>query len=147
MLRGMARPLVLVMVVSTASPLCAAENTQPVAPSSAVAAAWVLEGAQRPASAKPVNLMLASYAALQGFDMLSTFQAREAGAREANPVMAGSYGQAAAVKAALTLGTMGAVKVMGKKNRKMALLTAGVLNIASAAIVANNMRNAHQLSR
>jgi hypothetical protein len=147
MLRQMVRPLVVLMVLSTALPVCAADGTEPVAPSSAVAAAWAMEGAQRPASTRPVNLMLASYAALQSLDMVSTFQAREAGAREANPLMAGSYGQAAALKAALTLGTIGAVKLTGKKNRKTALVTAAVLNIASAAVVANNMRNTRQLSR
>src|SRR3954467_14883945 len=65
MLRQMVRPLVVLMVLSTALPVCAADGTEPVAPSSAVAAAWAMEGAQRPPSTKPVNLMLASYAALQ----------------------------------------------------------------------------------
>jgi hypothetical protein len=147
MLRRMIRPVLAVMVLSAASPVCAAEGTGPVAPSSAVAAAWAMEGAQQPTSTKPVNLMLASYAALQGLDMVSTVQARQAGAREANPVMAGGYGQATAVKAALTLGAIGAVKLMGKKNRKTALVTAVVLNVASAAVVATNMRNTRQLSR
>ena len=147
MLRRMATPVVALMVLSTVSPVWAADETGPVPPSSAVAAAWRAEGVPQPPSAKPVNLMLASYAALQGLDMMSTIQARQAGAREVNPLMAGSYGQTTAIKAALTLGAMSAVKLMGKKNRRTALVTAVALNIASAAIVANNMRNTRQLSR
>jgi hypothetical protein len=139
--------VVALLVLSAAAPLQAADETVSTAPSTAVAAAWASERVQLTPSAKPVNLMLASYAALQGLDMVSTIQARKAGAREANPVMAGGYGQATAMKAALALGAIGAVKLMGKKNRKTALFTAFALNVASAAIVATNMRNTHQLAR
>ena len=77
--------------------------------------------------------------------MASTVRARQAGAREVNPLLAGGYGQAAAFKSALALGAMGAVKVMG--TRKAAFATALLLNIASAAIVANDMRNVHQIQQ
>lgn len=147
MLRSLLRPVVALLVLAAAAPVQAADETVSAAPSSAVAAAWASERVQLASSAKPVNLMLASYAGLQGLDMVSTIQARQAGAREANPVMAGGYGQATAMKAALALGAIGAVKLMGKKNRGAALCTAVALNVVTAAIVATNMRNTHQLAR
>lgn len=147
MLRSLLRPVVAILVLSAAAPVWAADDTLSAAPSTAVAAAWAAERALQAPSPRPVNLMLASYAALQGLDMASTIQARQAGAREANPLLAGGYGQATAMKAALALGAIGAVKLMGKKNRKAALCTAIALNVASAVVVANNMRNTHSLAR
>lgn len=147
MLRSLLRPVVAILVLSAAAPVWAADDTLSAAPSTAVAAAWAAERALQAPSPRPVNLMLASYAALQGLDMASTIEARQAGAREANPLLAGGYGQATAMKAALALGAIGAVKLMGKKNRKAALCTAIALNVASAVVVANNMRNTHSLAR
>ena len=147
MLRSLLRPVVAILVLSAAAPVWAADDTLSAAPSTAVAAAWAAERALQAPSPRPVNLMLASYAALQGLDMASTIQARQAGAREANPLLAGGYGQATAMKAALALGAIGAVKLMGKKNRKAALCTSIALNVASAVVVANNMRNTHSLAR
>ncbi len=147
MLRSLLRPVVAILVLSAAAPVWAADDTLSAAPSTAVAAAWAAERALQAPSPRPVNLMLASYAALQGLDMASTIQARQAGAREANPLLAGGYGQATAMKAALAFGAIGAVKLMGKKNRKAALCTAIGLNVASAVVVANNMRNTHSLAR
>jgi hypothetical protein len=51
------------------------------------------------------------------------------------------------MKAALALSAVGAVKLMGKKNRKAALVTAIALNVASAVVVANNMKNTHRLAQ
>jgi hypothetical protein len=147
MLRSLLRSVVALLVLSAAAPVWAADDVVPTAPSTAVAAAWALEGAQPGPSSKALNLMMGSYAALQALDMTSTIQARQAGAREVNPLMDGGYGQGMAMKAALSAGTLGAVRMIAKKNRKAAFITMIALNIASAAIVANNMKNAHQLNQ
>jgi hypothetical protein len=147
MLRSLLRPMVAILVLSSAAPVRAAGDGVPTAPTAAVAAAWAKEGAQPVPSSKALNLMMGSYAALQALDMTTTIQARNAGAREVNPVMAGGYGQAATMKALMSVGTLGAGKLMAKKNSKAALITMIALNVASAAIVANNMKNAQPLNR
>jgi hypothetical protein len=147
MLRSVLRPVVALLVLSAAVPAWAADDALPTAPSTAVAAAWAREGAQQGPSSRAMNVMLGSYGALQALDMASTIKARQTGAREVNPMMAGGYGQATAMKAVLSAGAMGAVHVMAKKNRKAAFVTLIVLNVASAAIVANNMKNLHQLNQ
>lgn len=147
MLRSLLRPVVALVVLSAAAPVWAADAVVPTAPSAAVAAAWAKEGAQPGPSSKALNVMLGSYGALQALDMASTIKARQAGAREVNPIMGGSYGQATAMKAVLAAGALGAVRVMAKKNRKAAFVTMIALNIASAAVVANNMKNLHTLSQ
>lgn len=141
------RPVVAVLMLSVATPVMAAGESATVAPSAAVAAAWAREGVQPGPSPNLVNAMLGAYGVLQALDMASTVRARQAGAREVNPLMDGGYGQATAMKAALSIGAIGAVKMMGRKNRKAAFVTALVLNVASAAIVANNMKNERQLQR
>jgi hypothetical protein len=147
MLRSLLRPVVALLVLSVAAPVWAADEAAPEAPSSAVAAAWAREGAQEGPSSAALNGMMGSYAVLQALDMASTVKARQAGAREVNPMMAGGYGQAAAMKAALSVGALGAVRLMAKKNRKAAFVTLIALNVASAAIVASNMKNLNQLNR
>lgn len=147
MLRSLLRSVVALLIISSATPVWAADDVVSTAPSTAVAAAWAREGVQPGPSATSLNLMMGSYAAIQLLDMTSTIQARNAGAREVNPVMAGGYGQGMAMKAALTVGTLGAVRMIAKKNRKAAFITMIALNIASATIVANNMKNAHQLNQ
>lgn len=147
MLRPLLRPVVALVVLSAATPVWAADDVIPTAPSSAVAAAWAMEGIEQPRSSKTVNVLLGSYSAIQALDMASTIRARQAGAREVNPIMTGSYGRATAMKAALALGAVGAVKLMEKKNRKAALVTLIALNVAGAAVVANNIRNLQHLTQ
>lgn len=147
MLRSRLRPVVALVVLSAATPVWGADDVMRTAPSSAVAAAWANEGIEQPRSSKAMNVLLGSYGAIQALDMVSTIRARQAGAREVNPIMTGGYGQATAIKAALSIGALGAVKVMGRKNRKAAFVTLIALNIASAAVVANNMRNLQQLKQ
>ena len=145
MLRSLLRPVIALVVLSAATPVRAADDVMSAAPSSAVAAAWATEGVEQPPSSKAMNALLGSYGAIQALDMASTIRARQAGAREVNPIMTGSYAQATAMKAALSLGALGAVKLMGKRNRKAAFVTLVALNIASAAVMASNMRNLQQL--
>ncbi len=146
-MRSLLCPLVAILMLTSATPVWAADDAVPTAPTAAVAAAWAKEGARPGPSPKALNLMMGSYAALQALDMVSTIQARNAGAREVNPVMAGGYGQATTIKALMSVGTLGAVTLMAKKNRKAAFFTMIALNVASAAIVANNMKNLHQLKQ
>lgn len=135
------------VILTFATPVWAAGDGSPMAPSTAVAAAWAREGVQPGPSSTMMNAMLGSYAAMQVLDMASTVRARQAGAREANPLMSGGYGQAMAMKAAMSVGAIGALKLMGKKNRKAAFVTGMLLNVATAAIVAKNMNNTRQLQQ
>ena len=133
------------LVLVPASPALASDRVDSglVAPSKAVAEAWAREE-RKLSSSKTLNALQASYAGLQGLDVWSTFAARTNGAREVNPVMAGSYGKSAAIKAGLSLGTIVATRAMAKKNRKAAVVTMWVINGGTAAVVANNVRNARR---
>lgn len=146
MVRSLLRPIVGLLMLSVAAPVWAADNAEPVAPSAAVAAAWAREATPRGSSATSLKVLYGSYGALQALDMMSTMQARNRGAREVNPIMGGSYKQAAATKVLMAAATMASVKVIAKKNRKAAVVMMVALNVATGAIVANNYRNAHQLA-
>jgi hypothetical protein len=148
MLRSLLRPVGALIALSIASPVWAAEKAaEPVAPSAAVAKAWAAEAAQQGPSSKALKAMYGSYGALQTLDMVSTIRARQQGAREVNPMMAGGYGQATATKAVLAAATLGAVRMVEKKNRKAAFITMVALNVATAAVVVNNVRNASRMSQ
>jgi hypothetical protein len=123
-----------------AAPAAAQEQGTPpsVAPSAAVAAAW----AQEASTSRPLKVLYMSYGVLQGLDMYSTIRARQNGAREVNPMMSIGYAQASVVKGLMVTSTFAAVKNLEKKNRKAAVVTMVALNVATAAVVANNFRNA-----
>jgi hypothetical protein len=123
-----------------AVPVAAQEQgAQPsMAPSAAVAAAWGREAS----TPRPLKVLYMSYGALQGLDMYSTMVARQNGAREVNPMMNIGYAQASVVKGLMVTGTFAAVKNLEKKNRKAAVVTMVALNVVTAAVVANNFRNA-----
>ena len=135
---------VLIVLAFTAAPVRAEERkwSDPVAPSAAVAAAWAKEAGS---SSTAVRTLFVSYAVVQGLDMASTMKARNRGAVEANPIMQGSYAKGMAVKATFGAVTMLAVRQIEKKNKKAAVITMIAANVATAAVVANNMRNARQL--
>lgn len=143
----MVRPLIAFIAFSIATPAFAAEKPEVAAPSTAVAAAWAKEAGHTGPSTAALNTLYGSFGALQTLDMVSTIKARQMGAREANPLMTGSYGQASATKALLAAATVGSVKMLEKKSRKAAFVTMVALNVATAAIVVNNYRNARQLGR
>jgi len=91
----------------------------------------------------PLVPMYVSLAGMQILDIVSTHKALEAGAVEANPMMApfaGSPLALAAVKAGVTSATILATERMWKKNRKAALVTMIVLNATYGAIAAHNYR-------
>lgn len=99
-----------------------------------------------PEPRRPEALMplYASLVALQGLDIHSTRRALSSGSgSEANPAMRGVVKNGAAflaVKAGATAGVIWASEKMWKKNRKRAVIFAAVVNVAMAAIVANNYR-------
>ena len=98
--------------------------------------------AMRPRPAPLVGLYI-SLAGLQALDIASTHKALEAGAAEANPIIAplsGSPLALAAVKAGVTGATIFATERMWKTNRKAALVTMIALNAVYGAIAAHNYR-------
>lgn len=141
------RPMAALVVLSVSTPAFAADKAEVLAPSAAVAVAWAKEAGPKGPSSAALNVLYGSYGALQTLDMVSTIKARQQGAREVNPMMTGSYGQATATKALLAAATMGGVKAIEKKSRKAALVTMIALNVATAAVVATNFRNSRQLAQ
>lgn len=146
MFRSLLRPMVALLVLSITTPALAADKPEVVAPTAAVAAAWAKEALKGPSSSA-LNALYGSYGALQTLDTVSTIKARQQGAREANPMMAGNYGQATATKALLAAATMAGVKAIERKHRKAAFITMIALNVATAAVVVNNYRNTRQLAQ
>jgi hypothetical protein len=143
MVRRLLRPAALSLLLTLPASAFASDPTEPVAPTPAVAAAWAKESPRGPSPAF-VNTMLGTYGALTTLDMVSTIRARERGARELNPLMAGSFGQAAATKLALAAATMASVKALEKKSRKAAFFTMVAINVGTAAVVVNNYRHARR---
>jgi hypothetical protein len=143
MFRSIAAALVAALLVSVA-PVAAEErrSTEPVAPNAVVAKAWAKEAG---GSSGAVRTLYATYGVAQGLDMFSTIVARNRGAVEANPAMQGSYAKGVAVKMATGAVTVLAVRAIEKKSKKAAIITMIGLNVATAAVVANNMRNARRL--
>jgi hypothetical protein len=85
--------------------------------------------------------MIVSFAALQVFDAVSTRKALSAGAREANPAMAGIAKNSAAlfaVKAGSAAATAYFVERLAKSHPRRATIVMVALNAAYAAVVAHN---------
>jgi hypothetical protein len=143
MFRSIAAALVAALLLSVA-PVAAEERpgTEPVAPNAVVAKAWAKEAG---GSSAAVRTLYATYGVVQGLDMMSTVMARNRGAVEANPAMQGSYAKGVAVKVATGAVTMLAVRAIEKKSKKAAIITMIGANVATAAVVAHNMRIARRL--
>jgi hypothetical protein len=139
--------LFIVAFVSMATPAAAQESAAETAQTGSLTqpAPLVLEMrmVETPVP-KSVKGLFGSYAALQGLDIYSTSAALRRGAREANPLMRTSMKQAIAFKAAMNLTTYYVVNKMSRNNRKAAIVTMVILNGVTAAVVANNMRNARR---
>jgi hypothetical protein len=89
--------------------------------------------------------MYAAFGALQGLDVYSTRRAIAGGAQEANPLMRPAAANSGAMLAAKALSAVGAIyfaERAWKKNRKGAIILMAVINGATAAVAARNMRNA-----
>lgn len=138
---------------ATATPLAAAASTiaveasglnaGPLGSGRTTVPAWMQDGpAKRPA---PLVAMYASLGALQALDVYSTRRALAGGGTELNPVMrksAGSSGGMLAAKALATAGSVYFTERAWKKNRKGAMVLMAVMNGVTAAVVANNLKNA-----
>jgi hypothetical protein len=146
----------LTALMLTALPVAAqemaTEQTKPVVtvPSAAVADAWTKEG-QKLTLANPskrtspaVRNLFISYGAVQGLDVISTAMARNRGAAETNPLLRGGFAQGLAVKAGLGVATVLAVRAVQKKSKKAAIITMVALNVATAAVVVNNIKVANR---
>ena len=146
MFRSLTASVLATVMLATVSVVSATGEERPaasvVAPSAAVAKAWAKESG---GSSATFRTLLATYGVVQGLDMASTMKARNRGAVEANPVMQGSYGKGIAMKAAMGAVTMLAVRGIEKKSKKAAVITLIAMNVGTAAVVANNMRNANRL--
>ncbi|HZB25060.1 MAG TPA: DUF5658 family protein [Vicinamibacterales bacterium] len=97
---------------------------------------------RRPAA---VSVMYGTLGALQALDVYSTRRALNHGGTEANPLVrpaAGSTAAMSAVKAASTAASIFFAERAWKKNRKGAVVLMAIVNGATAAVVARNLRNA-----
>ena len=140
-----ASALAALMLATVAVPsVAAAERPSDavVAPNAIVAKAWAKEAG---GSSAAVKTLFATYGVVQGLDMASTMKARNRGAVEVNPVMGGSFGKGMAVKAALGAVSFLAVRAIEKKSKKAAVITMIAMNVGTAAVIANNLRNAKRL--
>lgn len=89
--------------------------------------------------------LYSSLAVLNTLDVYSTMRAIENGAREANPLVAGTAGSAGtslAIKAGTTATTIYFAEKLWKRNRAAAIVAMMAVNVGTAAIVARNMRHA-----
>jgi hypothetical protein len=124
-----------------------AEQAKPVVtvPSTAVLDAWAREGQKltlaNPSKSSPaVRNLFVTYGAVQGLDVLTTAIARNRGASETNPALRGGFAQGLAIKAGLGVATVLAVKAVQKKSKRAAIITMIALNVATAAVVVNNIK-------
>ena len=147
MSRSSIRSIVAMAMVLVAIPAAAADNgsngnttdTTPAAVGASIPT-WTLD---QPASSSPtLKVLFGSYAVVQGMDVYSTIKAKQNGAREMNPMMDGGSLQMVGMKLASTAVSYAVVQKLAKKNRKAAIVTMVVLNGLTAAVAANNMRNA-----
>lgn len=96
---------------------------------------------------RTLKVLYGSYTTLQVLDVTSTLEALNSGATEMNPVVRATGGEMAKF-VLLKAGTGAAVialnRSLAKKNKGAAIVTMVVLNIATAAVVAHNMRTARR---
>ena len=105
--------------------------------------AWTID---RPVSRPPaMKALYGTLGALQALDIYSTRRAINRGGREVNPLLeqaAGSQAAMMAVKAISTASTIYFAERAWKKNRKGAIVLMAIVNGVTAAVAANNLRNA-----
>ncbi len=97
---------------------------------------------RRPAA---VTVMYGTLGALQALDVYSTRRALNRGGTEANPLVrpaADSIAAMSAVKAASTAASIYFAERVWKKNRRGTIVLMAIVNGATAAVVARNLRNA-----
>jgi hypothetical protein len=120
----------------------AARSDTPIA-GTAARPRWMVDTAVKRPAALPV--LYSTFSALQLADAYSTQRALKSGAVEVNPLMkaaAGNSGTMYATKAASAVASIYLAEKAWKKNRTGAVILMAILNGVSAAVVANNLRNA-----
>lgn len=156
MLRRVA--LTLMLLAGPAATAAIASEGDPAAPSTTPLAAAVARAAksaeasvdlwslsQTPRRPMALSALYGTYGTLQALDVVTTRRALSAGAREQNPMMKnGNMAAMIAVKAAAGASTIYFTEKLWKKNRVGAVIVMAALNGATAAIVANNQRNARR---
>ena len=133
---------IVVSSPATAGPLTTATVNIRVGEGDSRLPVWMVDRTARPAA---LPAMYAALGALQALDVYSTRRALNAGAVEANPVMRKATGNAGAMLAVKALSTAGSIyftERAWKKNRKGAVVLMAIVNGVSAAVVANNLKNA-----
>ena len=94
--------------------------------------------------------LIISFAAFQALDAHSTFKALDAGAREANPAIAGLADNRAAmmaVKAGTAVAGALFLEKMGKRHPKRAIIAGALMNSVYALVVTHNYRVARAQRR
>lgn len=103
-------------------------------------AAATADGPKRPGILIPLYAM---HFSLHGLDVHSTLQAIKRGHREANPLLKNATsGQLIGAKLASSAATVWLAEKLWKKNRPAAVVLVAALNVALAAVVANNITRA-----
>ena len=124
-----------------AAPLAAAIAAAP--PLETAAEPWMFDRkVNRPAA---VSVMYGTLGALQALDIYSTRRALNRGGSEVNPLVrpaAGSTTAMSIVKAVSTATSIYFTERAWKKSRKGAIVLMAIINGATAAVVARNLRNA-----
>jgi hypothetical protein len=142
---------IAVLAISTASAASAATSDFDAVPTTTIEASMTApipvtiatpEFVARPSHGIALSAMYVSYVGLQLSDALTTSSALKRGAVEANPIMAGIAGQAAAlwaVKGAAAFGTIYMAERLWKQNhRAQAIALMAVSNSVMAVVVAHN---------
>jgi hypothetical protein len=104
---------------------------------------WMTD--RRDSRPRALPVLYASFGAMQLLDVYSTRRAISSGAHEVNPVTrtsAGSSARMLAIKAGSTVGTIFFAERFWKKNRTGSIVMMVMINGATAAIAAHNLRNA-----
>lgn len=127
-------------VLTAASQAPVPASSGPVRPT--LAPAWMADGPARPKGLAP---MYATLGVLQALDIYSTRRALAGGSSEVNPMMRTASQSSAGMTVAKALSTAGSIyfaERAWKKNRKGAMILMAAINGVTAAVVANNLRNA-----
>jgi hypothetical protein len=97
----------------------------------------------RPKRPGALPILYGSLGALQALDVYSTRRALGAGAREANPLLAGAAQRSSAMLAVKAISTATSIyftERAWKRNRKGAVVLMAVINGVTAAVVVRNLR-------
>lgn len=108
----------------------------------------ILRGRPWSSQSKTMVPLYATTAVMQALDVHSTLQAFKGGAVEGNPIMAGIAAHKplfVAVKSAVAVGTIMAVRSIAKRHKVRAIVALVAMNSAYALIVSHNYKLARSL--